>query len=386
MAFGGPPALATSERKPKLVLVAGAGNLSGVPRHITHLIAALKDQAEITVFSDTNTDGFEYDANQRIVPGLSSSLSMRALWRGWRGLLRALRHHPADLVWLHARLPVLFARLMLALRLWRPKHNVAFTLHGLPFGKGHHPMVSSLAMALEKLLMATIPPSDIIFLTEEMRLRMQHAIGKTRLSRHRLHILPNCSDLGPFPKRINVNQRNLIMTGRTGWQKDLKTAIRLFAKLPDDFTLTLCGPGTDAADFQKDIRSEIPATTYARITFAGPQTDVRPFLATADAYLLTSRYEGLPIGALEAFEAGLPIILRAFDGAQELADKHPAALVLSCDNPSSDAAAISAHVQPIDPKTTAEIRDAWTRHFSPDVFNKTARHLFSKLTAAMPTP
>jgi glycosyltransferase involved in cell wall biosynthesis len=99
--------------------------------------------------------------------------------------------------------------------------------------------------------------------------------------------------------------------------------------------------------------------------------DVRPYLANADAYLLTSRYEGLPIGALEAFEAGLPMILANFEGASELAIAHPLAHILTSAkdaNNAEETVALINYFHADKARLRAEIQATWQQNWSPEIF------------------
>lgn len=57
-----------------------------------------------------------------------------------------------------------------------------------------------------------------------------------------------------------------------------------------------------------------------RFRFLGPVSDVEHYLAAADLFLLTSRWEALPISIVEAFRAGLPVIATDCGGVKELVD------------------------------------------------------------------
>jgi len=61
--------------------------------------------------------------------------------------------------------------------------------------------------------------------------------------------------------------------------------------------------------------------------FLGPISDVAEHLAAADIFLLTSRWEALPISIVEAFRAGLPVIATDCGGVSELVDDAVGALV-----------------------------------------------------------
>ena len=386
--FWGLHFLAGSEHKPALLLVGGDGHPSGVPHHIWHLCAVLTNQAQITVASDVSHGGYDglEDVGVRhiTVPGLKSSLNPARLWRGWRGLLRLMRAEPADVVWLHARLPVVFGRLAMALRLWRPKGTrVVITYHGLPFGAGHRPGFATLSKAVEWLLLRTCPPLDLVFLTQAQADRMAGVLGRSEQARHRVHVLPNSSNLGPLPPAPSRPGRHLVMTGRCGWQKNYPLALRLFAHLPEDFTLTLCGAGTDTDTFQAEAEGILSNNALSRVRFAGPLRDVRPVLAAADGYMLCSRYEGLPIGALEAFEAGLPLILSQFDGAEDLAATHPLAKVLGFNDLAEDATRITDVINRYTDDheaLTGEIKTAWAAHWSREAFAERVKALYAELS------
>lgn len=369
-----------------MLLIGGDGHPSGVPRHIGHLCAALKGRARIIVASDENHGGYDTLSGARhiTVPGLRSRLNLAHLWRGGLGLKALLSEERADIVWFHARLPVVFGRILMALHLWRPEphQRIAITYHGLPFGSGHRRAFSAVSCGLERALLRLCPTLDLVFLTEDQASRMTAAMGARAMQRHRVHVLPNCSDLGPLPDIVRSPGPHLVMTGRCGWQKNYPLALRLFAQLPDDFTLTLCGTGTDDQAFQDEAAVLLPAGALKRVRFAGPLKDVRPVLAAADGYLLTSRYEGLPIGALEAFEAGLPLILRRFDGAEALAVRHPMALCLDLEDLAADAAQVTALTRDyIARRTTAKphIQAAWAQEWSFPAFATRAQALLTTL-------
>ncbi len=381
------------ERKPNVILVGGDGRPSGVPRHILHLAGALKDHVRLTVISDVDQGGYtalhRMGVRHRVVRCLTNNPSPLHVWRGVRGLLAAFRQEDADLIWIHARLQVLVCRLLLALHIWRPTCPVAFTHHGLPYGRGYNPLVHRICKVLEKLLVATCPPQNLVFLNHRMAGWMARDARAVRLARHRVHVLANCSDLRPLPSRRRFGTRTLVMTGRTGRQKDYEIAAQLLAHLPENYRLILCGPGTEEQAFQAKIRAVVRADVFDRITFTGPLPDVRLPLAQADAYLLTSRYEGTPIGALEAFEAGLPIILRNFDGATDLSVKHPCSLVIETSDLGREAQRIVEMLHFFDQHQhglSTRIREVWQENWSPDIFGRNALALVRSMLRPVRAP
>lgn len=385
--------MAKSDDKPKVVLVGSDGRPSGVPRHILHLVRALQDHTNLIVISDQDEGGYtplqKMGVRHEQITGLKNRLSLSHIYHGQRDLLRLFQDTKPDLIWIHARLPILLTRILLALRIWRPDCPVAYTHHGLPYGRGYHPLVHTICKRVEKLLVATCPSQHLIFLNHRMAGWMARDTKAARMARHRVHILPNCSDLRPFPRKKDPNRRHLVMTGRTGRQKDYDFAVRLLAKLPSHYHLSLCGPGTNDPAFQTKIARLVPQDVLDRITFTGPLSDVRKPLQQADAYLLTSRYEGTPIGALEAFEAGLPIILRDFDGANDLISKHPCGLLIGQGDWETDLQEIDALLERFDAAPTEigrQIRQVWEQNWSPDIFAANAQALVRAISPRLTAP
>lgn len=355
-------------------MVGGAGDLSGVPSHIQNLASALQNDAQITVLSDINQGGYNWtvqtNVRHKIIRGLGQT-SVIQLWHALRRLLETLQTSAADLIWLHAPLPSLLVRLTMALGIWRHRCPVVFTYHAQAFAKGHPAPRRVISRSLERFILRRSPPHQIVFLSTGMAAKARQSLGADLLGRHTCHILPNCADLGAQPRTTKNNARSMIMTARACRQKRHETAFRLFAKLPADTRLTLCGPGTGSLRFQRKAQANLSAETFARVTFVGPVPDVRPYLANADAYLLTSRYEGHPIGVLEAFETGLPIILTNFDGAADLVKLHPCAHLLSHNVTQEDPRHVITlidHFRANEASLRPKIQSAWRAHWSPEVF------------------
>lgn len=359
----------------------GDGQPSGVPRHIIHLAKALRKYAQVTVISGIDQGGYKdlkgLEVKHIALKGLSNASFLTRPLARLQNILSALRKGSPDLVWFHARLPVLGFRILYALRLWKPQYSVMFTLHGLPFGPGHLPVLHWFFARIEAWLARIGPMQTIVIL--DQRSKKQLACNP---SPHEFYVLPNCSNLAPLPPKTIPETKHLVMTGRTGWQKDYAFAARLFSHLPAEYRLTLCGPGTERAIFQRRIALCIPPSAFERITFLGPITDVRKLLQTADAYLLTSRYEGLPIGAIEAFEAGLPIILRSFIGAADMVARHPCGLLIGTAGHITDAKTITQLLSRFERDEDLfrnRTKAVWQKTWSPQVFEENVKTLMAKV-------
>jgi glycosyltransferase involved in cell wall biosynthesis len=101
-----------------------------------------------------------------------------------------------------------------------------------------------------------------------------------------------------------------IAVGRLAPVKDYPTLLRAFAAIERPAQLTILGTGPDELSLRK-LTTELDIED--RLRFAGFQADVQPWLGSADAFVLSSLWEGLPVAVLEASAAGLPVV--ATDGS-----------------------------------------------------------------------
>jgi glycosyltransferase involved in cell wall biosynthesis len=374
---------------PRILLVGGASSPCGLARHLCQLSAVLAPRAEVTLLTEPEEGGLLHlDPRVRRIESatLASRIAPGPLWRACRDLHRHLRQEAADLTWVHGRLAGLIARLLLALRLWRPTAPVLFTYHGLPFDPGQRPLLRRLSLLLEPLLLRACPSLHLVQVSEDLRARFVDALGPGALARHRLHVLENCANLGPLPGAPPRRRRRLLVPARAAWQKNLPLAAELLNHLPPGMILTFCGPGTDSPRFCDQIAARVQAENLGRIECRGPLTDIRPLLARSDAVLLTSRYEGVPLAALEAREVGLPLILSDFAGARELLKDQPFALRLRLRDLPRDGRQIAVLLDQWaeDPAAARHaIQAEWAPRWSEEIFAATVLRLLEEVSVPL---
>ncbi|HLH40245.1 MAG TPA: glycosyltransferase [Bryobacteraceae bacterium] len=143
--------------------------------------------------------------------------------------------------------------------------------------------------------------------------------------------LPNFVDTGlyrPDPETRARLRSMLALDGRFVWLaagrleavKDYSTMIDAFASVcagQRRATLLICGNGslTDA------IRRQIAARTLNEsVRLMGVRQDIPELMAAADAYVMSSRSEGLPMALLQASAASLPIVATDVGGNSEVVE------------------------------------------------------------------
>ncbi len=143
-------------------------------------------------------------------------------------------------------------------------------------------------------------------------------------------VLPNPVDLekirlpAPLPPRMS-DAPHFVCAGRLHAQKGFD---RLIEAIPADmdFHLTILGEGPERARLETMIAQR---NLQGKVILAGLSDNPWPYYAAADAFLLPSRWEGLPNVALEALACGTPVIATAESGGiAEIAAAAPGAVTV----------------------------------------------------------
>lgn len=152
--------------------------------------------------------------------------------------------------------------------------------------------------------------------------------------------IPNPCILDGQKVSIKSGKSNTILAvGRLHEQKGFDLLLQAWQpieKTYSDWSLRIVGEGPKRAELEAQIESQ----GLKRVVLAGTTNDVLSEYAAASLYILSSRYEGLPLSLIEAMWSGLPCI--AFDcpqGPAELLAEDRGWLV-----PNGDITALTAQI------------------------------------------
>ena len=136
------------------------------------------------------------------------------------------------------------------------------------------------------------------------------------------------------------NRFTLLYVGRLQPVKNLGCMLEAFhgalKQLPD-IELWVLGDGVQRTELEQKSAA---LGLEANVRFWGQQLDVAPFYASADAFIMSSISEGLPMSLLQALSVGLPVIVTDVGGMAEVARLSRAGAVV----PVSDTGAMAAAI------------------------------------------
>jgi glycosyltransferase involved in cell wall biosynthesis len=136
------------------------------------------------------------------------------------------------------------------------------------------------------------------------------------------------------------NGFTLLYVGRLAAVKNHPLLIKAFhaalTSMPD-LRLWMVGDGGERQSLEV-LATELGIA--AQVTFWGQQLDVAPFFSAADAFIMSSKSEGLPMSLLQAFSLGLPAIVTDVGGMAEVVRLAKAGYTVPVTDPAEMAAAI----------------------------------------------
>lgn len=196
------------------------------------------------------------------------------------------------------------------------------TAHGFSFSS-YTPLIKKYILWLVEVLMGRILFQKTIVVSDfDLKKAVSLKIG-TYSSTQRIYYGIDTNLYSPIGNKKNIRQKlNLpidipivSMVGRLSEQKDPITFVKVAKYILDmgyEVQFLLVGDGPLYHLVQEEI-----GDFSSQIRLLGNRSDVKNILRASDIFVLTSKWEGLPISILEAQSTGLPILATKIDGTPE---------------------------------------------------------------------
>lgn len=284
----------------------------GAQVHLLELLKAFRDRAELHLAAGQDGDSFLIDEARAL--GVQVHLLRHLTWpvspmkdlTALAEVLTRIRKIRPDLLHAHSSKAGFVGRLAARLAGVRS----VFTAHGWAFTEGVHPARKALALALERLA-GRLGDAVICVSQKDLELALRHRV----VSEERMRVVWNGVPDTTQRAQPSLEPPRLVMVARFSPQKDHGLLLRSLAELKDQsWSLDLVGDGPLLPQV-KALAQELGLEN--RVRFLGRRVDVDGILAKAQVFVLTSRWEGLPLTILEAMRAGLPVVASDVGGVGE---------------------------------------------------------------------
>jgi glycosyltransferase involved in cell wall biosynthesis len=231
--------------------------------------------------------------------------------RGWIRFHSWIRYHSPDVI--HAHLPHA-AWLARWSRLAAPARVVVDTLHSSSTGA----MGRKLGYRWSGWLADRV--------TAVSHAAADAHLSCSMVSQNKLIVLPNGVDGTVWRSEPSVRKairlelgldREFVWlaAGRLEPVKDYPTLLAAMVQVPEPARLMIAGAGHLQSEL---IQLAAKLGLEERVRFLGFERDIKRWLQAADGFVLSSRWEGLPMGLLEAAACGLPAVATRVPGTPEV--------------------------------------------------------------------
>ena len=310
----------TAPHKPALVQITPyfpphLGGMENVAQEISAKLAENGNDVRVI------TSDISYAPNFTDVPALQGkvqrlkSTEIAHLPIMWNLPLRLLRAPRKSIFHVHIAQAFIPEISLLVARLGRSKFIAHFHLDVSTSGSAASSLFTLYKKTLFPLMLRN---ADRVIVFSETQ--QQLVITKYGVRPERAVIIPNGVRLpsGNTDRVYLEPGRQLLYVGRLSPQKRVDRLVEAMQYLPTDIHLNIVGAGESEAE----LRAIAATRNLKNVTFHGALfgDDLQNMYVAADAFVITSDREGMPLVVLEAMAAGLPIIASDVLGIRELVD------------------------------------------------------------------
>lgn len=360
--------------RPRLLILITLAETGGAQAYVAHLLPALVERFDVTVAAwgpGPLRDAVERSGAtfvpllhvRRALHPVHDLLGVVELYRLCRRLRPAIVHANSSKAGVLGRLAAFLARVPARV----------FTVHGWAF-KAHHGLASTIYLWADRA-MRPLTTAIVCVAEGERRIGLERGTCTERQT----VVIRNAVEPGPAAA-LAGEPPLLVSVGRLKEPKDFSTLVRALARLDDvPHRALVAGDGPDREALEAEI-----AELGVAVELPGERRDVPELLAGADAFVLSSRSEGLPISILEAMSAGLPVVASAVGGVPELVVDGETGLLVPPGDPEALADALGRLLGDAELRRRlgAAGRERAEREFGLERFRREHLELYERLLAA----
>lgn len=235
---------------------------------------------------------------------------------------------------------------------------------------------------------------DRLIAVSEGQRRTYERIG---VPTEKLTTIPNgISPRGPGPGRraarealgLRPDQPVVMTIGRLMVMKGQRYLIDCLPELASRFpglAVLVFGQGHLHAQLE---RQAVELGVQDCVQLMGHRTDARMLLDAADVFVLPSRHEGMPLAALEAMDAGLPVVATRVIGSEEVVADGQTGLLVPAQDPAALGRALATLLDDQDLRTRygRAGRSRYLEHFTHERMAEQTMAVYQQVLRRAPRP
>ncbi len=299
------------QNKLKILLITARADIGGGPEHVYRIIENLHEKIDFFIACPDNKPYreryAEFIPEKRFFLLPHRKFTPAALIR----LFGFISDNNIDIIHSHGKGAGIYSRPAAIFTRRRCIH----TFHGFHVGQ-YSEFQKKLYVILERL-MGVFTRHIIAVSGNEKNILLDHRIAppkKIRLILNGVHIPEEMISRDNF----SHPPFRLIHISRFDYAKNSLSAIRIFKRVLDkgerNLRLVIAGDGPDKHDAEKlSLRMEIAH----KIDFCGIVYELKDYYLSSSLFLITSRWEALPLSLLEAMSYGLPAVASNVTGNRD---------------------------------------------------------------------
>lgn len=295
----------------KVLYLVTKSERGGAQVHVLDLIRALQNRIEPVVAC--GDDGFllqecrKLGIETHVIPELVHPIRPIQDLRGVFAVAALIRRCRPDIIHGHTAKAGLLARAAG----WMTQTPSFYTVHSWSF-VGTERRTASIAVWLERAARFT-GGTVVEVCRSNFRLARQRNVVQPERHLTIWNGMPDTS-LRAHPRLSGTVQ--ILMAARFVIQKEHRCLLEALAGIDkQSWQLTLAGDGPLKAEMEQLARD---LGIEHQVTFLGDTDQVSALLASSDIFVLSTRYESLPLSIIEAMRCGLPVVASNTGGISEL--------------------------------------------------------------------
>ena len=295
----------------KIIFIITSSDLSGAPVHLLSIVEHMKARGNqlLVVFGKNGEVSEKIESMGICVEYLKSIKSNFNILQDISSvyyLVRLMKCFNPDIVHLHSTKSGFVGRLAAGIM----RKRCIYTIHGWGFGKGH-PFIQSIFVFMCEFLLKNLVSKYIAVSNYDRK----YGIKWLAIPESKIETIYN-GVKNVHTKNRDDSKFTCIMVARNDSQKDYETFLMALKYSKFDSAI-LVGRGTDDIALVKRA-AEILGEKFRKVRFLGVRKDVYQLLEESSVFVLTTKYEGLPISIIEAMSKSLPIIATDVGGISEM--------------------------------------------------------------------